>query len=202
MLTRIDLIDAALVRIGDEPLQSEAAPGAETHLAIFDSVTGYCLSANPWSWNTVTRQLPRLADAPPRYWKYQFEKPADMLGAPRAFYQNGECRTPFTDVELNDGTVQANVGALWLKHDKRSAPDAWPGYFVELIQVALMSQFALSVREDKALMQTLDQQAFGTPSEMRQGGLMGIAMGIDAQGKPSPVVGLGRNALLAARRGP
>jgi hypothetical protein len=200
-LTRIDMIDASLMRIGAEPLQSEAAAGADTHIAIFDSVSGYCLSANPFSWNTVTRKLVRLTAAPLRYWKYAFEKPSDMLGAPRAFYDNATCRVQFTEVELNDGVIQTNVTDLWMKMDKRSPVDQWPGYFVELIQVALMSQFALSVREDRALMVTLDQAAFGTPSENRQGGLMGVAMGIDAQGKPSPVVAMGRNPLTSARLG-
>ncbi len=200
--TRIDLIDSALMRIGSQPMQSEAAPNAAQLLSIYDSITGYCLSANPWSWNTVTRQLPRLSAPPLRYWRYQFEKPADMLGTPRAVYASSDCRVPFTGFELNNGVVEANVENIWLKHDRRSQPVDWAGYFQELIQVALMAEFALSVREDKTLREALHQQAFGTPSEMRQGGLMGVAMGIDAQAKPSPVLNIGgSNPLLDARFG-
>jgi hypothetical protein len=199
--TRIDLIDSSLMRIGAQPMQSESAPNAEQQLAIYDSITGYCLSANPWSWNTVTRPLARLSEAPARYWSYQYELPEDRLGTPRAVFNAADCRLPFTGFELDDGVLKTNAAAIWLRHDKRSQPIDWPGYFQELIQVALMAEFALSVREDRTLRDSLHQQAFGTPSEMRQGGLMGVAMGIDAQAKPSPVLNLGANPLIAARFG-
>lgn len=198
-LSRIEIIDTALVALGAEPLQSESAAGSDTHIKTFDSIVGYCLTVNPWHWNTVTRQLPRLSEAPLRYWRYQYERPADMLGAPRAYYNSSTCRQPFTDVELNDGTIQTNAEQLWLKHDKRSAPATWPAYFVTLIETALQARFALSIREDATLANLLEQRAFGTPQEMRRGGLMGVALDIDAQAKPSPKIGEGRNPLISAR---
>jgi len=196
--TRIDMIDTSLMRIGAEPLQNEAAPGAELHIAIFLSITGFCLSANPWSWNTVTRRLARLSAPPERYHAYQYTLPSDMLGTPRAVYADlaGQSTTRF---ELNNGVLETDAPDIWLKHDKRSEPDVWPGYFIELIQVALMAEFALSVREDRTLRDQLTEQAFGTPREMRQGGLMGVAMGIDAQSKPSKVLRVGSNPLISAR---
>ncbi len=199
LLDRIGLIDTALVQIGAEPLQSESAAGADTHIKTFDSIAGYCLSVNPWGWNTVTRQLVRLAEPPPRYWPYQYERPADMLGAPRAYYNSAERREAFTDVELNDGTIQTTAEQLWLKMDKRSSPDTWPAYFVTLIDVALQARFARSIREDNSLASTLEQLAFGSPSENRRGGLMGQALDIDAQSKPSPRIGMGRDPLNSAR---
>lgn len=198
-LTRIDLIDAALMRIGAEPLQSEAAAGADTHIAIFESITGFCLSANPWSWNTVTRRLVQLSEPPVRYWQYQFKKPSDMLGPPRSVFDCADTRTPFTRYELNDGTLQTDAPQIWLRHDKRSAAGDWPGYFTELIQRALMAEFALSVREDRVMRAALHEEAFGTPRENSRGGLMGVAMDLDVQGKPSPVVALGNNPLFNAR---
>lgn len=198
-VTRIDIIDAALLRIGAEPVQTENTPEAETHIAIFDSVTGFCLSSSPWTWNTIIRNLPRLSAPPARYWTYQFELPADMLGTPRALYDSSSCERPFTRWEVMDGRIATDAANVWLEMDKRSLPSVWPGYFVELIQVALMAEFALSIREDSTMRERLMQQAFGTPSEMRQGGLMGIALGIDAQSKPSPTLNLGANPLLSAR---
>lgn len=198
-LSRIELIDTALVQIGAEPLQSESASGADTHINTFDSIAGYCLSVNPWHWNTITRQLVRLAEAPQRYWPYQFERPADMLGAPRAFYNSADRRQAFTDVEMNDGTIQTTAEQLWCKMDKRSSPDTWPAYFVTVIDTALQARFALSIREDAVLADRLEQRAFGTPQEARRGGLMGQALDIDAQSKPSPVLGMGRSPLIDAR---
>jgi hypothetical protein len=198
-VTRIDLIDAALLRIGAEPVMTESTDEAKAHIAIFDSLTGFCLSACPWTWNTVTRRLVRLSDPPQRYWKYQFEIPADMLGTPRAAYDSAGCERPFTRWEMMDGRLLSDAGDVWLEMDKRSAPAAWPGYFQELVQVALMAEFALSIREDGTLRERLTQQAVGTPQEARQGGLMGVAMGIDAQSKPSYTLNIGANPLASAR---
>jgi hypothetical protein len=198
-MTRIDLIDGALLRIGAEPVMSESVPEALANIAIFDSIVGFCLSAAPWGWNTVTRRLVRLSDPPQRYWKHQFELPGDMLGTPRAAYDSASCERPFTRWELMDGRLMSEAADVWLEMDKRSEPAAWPGYFVELIQVAMMAELALSIREDRGLYERLHEKAFGTPSEMRQGGLMGIALGIDAQSKPSYTLNIGANPLASAR---
>lgn len=198
-VTRIDLIDGALLEIGAEPVMSESAPEAMLPLAVYNSLVRFTLSVNPWHWNTVTRRLVRLSAPPERYWKYQFERPSDMLGAPRAYYDNAECRSPFVRVELMDGTIQSDAENLWMEMDKESAPATWPGYFLHLMQVALKSHFALSVREDRALHVELREQAFGTKSENYQGGLMGVALGQDAQGKPAAVLNMGSNPLLSAR---
>jgi hypothetical protein len=197
--TRIDVIDAALMRIGCNPLMSESRPEAAQHLAIFESVTGYCLSVNPWHWNVVIRRLVRRSEPPERYWDYQYERPHDMLGAPRAYYNASDRRSPFTDVELLDGTIQTNASSLWLEMDKRSTPDTWPAYFGEVIQQALMGEFAFSVREDGVMRDRILAHVFGTPSEGRRGGIMGQCMDLDAQGKPQPSLESLRNPLIDAR---
>lgn len=201
MPTRLELIDDALARMGEEPLGDEAAPGAETHLAVYRGVTEHVLAVNPWSFNTVTRQLARLSDPPLRYYTYQFELPSDMLGAPRAVYDRADCKTPFTDWEIIGEKICTNAEALWLKMDKQPDPARWPGYFSELIRRIIMSEFALSIREDAVLRERLRTECFGTASEMGTGGLMGQAMTLDSQGKPSPRVQMGADPFTSARRG-
>src|SRR5690606_17673745 len=64
MTTRILLIDRALVRIGADPLGSESAPGAETHIATYQDVIEDLLTRHPWHFNTQVRQLNRLQAQP------------------------------------------------------------------------------------------------------------------------------------------
>lgn len=201
MQTRLEIIDAALERLGEEPLGDETAPGASTHLAVWRGVTGHILSVNPWSFNTVTRRLARLSETPPLFYAYQFALPSDMLGAPRAVYDRADEKTPYTKWEILDGTLQADASDLWLKMDRQPSPAMWPGYFVELVTRALMAEFALSVREDPVLRDRLKQECFGTPSELSAGGLMGQAMTLDSQGKPSPKIQMGSDPFTSARRG-
>jgi hypothetical protein len=55
------------------------------------------------------------------------------------------------------------------------------------------------VREDRPLHDRLYQKAFGTPQQMGQGGLYGMAMESDAQGVPSTPIAGGVNPLIDVR---
>lgn len=201
MPTRLEMIDNALVRMGEEPLGDETAPGADTHLGVWFAVTGHILGVNPWSFNTVTRRLARLSEPPAMFYAYQFQLPADMLGAPRAVYDSATLKVPLTEWEILDGVLCANAADLWLKMDKQPEPARWPGYFVELVTRVMMSEFALSIREDPVLRERLRTECFGTASELGTGGLMGQAMTLDSQGKPSPKIQMGSDPFTSARRG-
>jgi hypothetical protein len=199
--TRIDIIDAARGSLGAAPLMTESAPGADPHLRAFEAIAGYALSCYPWRFNTVVRRLSRLSQAPARYWAYQFEKPSDLLGSARAYYDSAEGKHPYMRVELLDGTIQTDAPDLWIHMDKRSAPDTWPSWFQEFMRQAMRCEMALSIREDTTLYKTLWAEVYGTPSEMRMGGLLGDCMTIDAQSSPSEVLGHGSNPLIDVRHG-
>ena len=199
MTTRLDLIKRAQARIGDEPLTSEADAGADTYLAIFDSVRDDLLSRVPWTFSTVTRRLTRLVDVPAQHWAYYFQLPSDMIGAPRAVYADDKSRNPYTGYELTENRLATDAEAIWLKFTKRAEISIWPGYFVELHDTVLRSEFALSVREDRALYSTLREVAYGGEHMVGQGGLLHQAASLDAQSHPSPILAEGSNPLISAR---
>jgi hypothetical protein len=199
MLTRLDLIKRAQMRIGDEPLTSETAPGADTYISIFDSVRDNLLSLYPWTWSTVTRRLTRLAAKPAQHWQHYFQLPSDMIGAPRAVFASDEQRTPFTVYELTENRLAADVETIWMRYTKRADIGLWPGYFVELNDTVLRSEFSLSIAEDRGKYQALREIAFGSESMVGQGGLFHLATSLDAQSKPSPIIAEGSNPLIAAR---
>lgn len=199
MPTRLQLIQRAQARIGDEPIGSEDDPGADTHIAIYDGVVEDLLSRYPWTFATVTRRLTRLTAVPPAHWAYYYQLPADMIGAPRAVYDRDDMRIPFTGYEITENRLASSAEKIWLRHTKNAHPGAWPGYFTELATTALMSALALSVREDSVLAARLDERAFGPSHMLGTGGLMGQARGLDAQAMPSPVVSEGHSPLVTAR---
>lgn len=201
MVTRIELIDRALLQIGAEPLKSEAAPGADTHLAIWNSVVEEILTAHTWSCSTFIRELNRRQAPPEVHWRYSFETPSDMFGSPKAVYDRSDCRVPFTGYELfGDRELRTNAERIWIKFTKLVSPNFWPGYLRAVIELRLMAAFALSIREDKALRDQLWLDCYGTPSQMGRGGKMAAAIDLDDMAKPSPVLGEGENVLLDVRR--
>lgn len=199
MTVRLDIINRALVRIGSDPLETESSPGFETHFAIYDSVTEDILSRYPWSFATFTRRLGRLTAAPAQLWKYQFQMPSDMIGVPRAVYDRSDSRTPFADFALGENRLFADVLDIWLTYQKKPDPLYWPGWFRELITVAVMAELALSVREDNSLRAVLRENAYGSEHMMGEGGLLGQAKNMDSQGKASPVIAEGGNPLIDVR---
>lgn len=200
MATRLELIQRAQARIGDEPILTESDPGADTHIAIYEGVVEDVLSRYPWSFATVTRRLVRLAEAPDAHWAYFYQLPADMLGAPRAAFERDDVAWPFMAWEITENRFATNAEKVWLRFTKRADPTYWPGYFTELVTLAVMAQMALSIREDGAMAERLRAAAFGSGGIDGHGGLMAQCQAMDVQGKPSPVVAEGTNPLLEARR--
>jgi hypothetical protein len=197
--TRIAIINAALARIGELPLQSEAADGAATHIAVFDSVLAYLLSMYPWSFARTTWQLARLSTAPSAHYLYAFQLPTDMLGAPRAVFNQSSSRLPFTKWRLQGQFLLADADAIWMEGMVMPELTRVPGVFTELLTVALMAEFALSVREDKSLWASLRAVAYGDGGLTGHGGMLAQCKAMDVQGQPSPTVAEGSNPLLDAR---
>ncbi|WP_414462957.1 hypothetical protein [Hyphomicrobium sp. DY-1] len=203
MTTRIDLINECLVLNGSAPLINESAPGAETHIACFNRATELILSCHPWNCNSYIRQLNRKTDPPePAHWLYAFELPTELIGAPRAFYPSSECRQPTTTFELMaTREVRTNHETLWVRGPWNVEPTYWPGYLREVIMLLVRSELALSTREDRALRDSLRNDAIGNGLSLMQGGLLGQARALDDMAKPSPVIAQYNNPLIAARTG-
>ncbi len=199
MTDRITMLNRALLRIGAEPLVSEADPGAEQHLAVYDSVIER-LAAHPFTFLKITRRLVRLSAAPEQLWAYQFQLPSDRLGPPRSVYPSADTtRNVTVAYDLIGDRLLTDCPEIWATLTTSTGWQRWPGDFRELFAVALMAELALSVREDRPLHDRLYAKAFGTPQQMGMGGLMGQALDNDSQAVPSTVVGGGANPLIDVR---
>jgi hypothetical protein len=202
LVTRIDIINRALALIGEEPLQSETAPGADTHLALYDSILEDVLSKNPWLFARFFGALARLTEAPPARWKYAYQLPSDLLGPPMAVYDSKDTsrRPPLQLFELVEGRqLWADAAEVWIRGVRKPSPLYWPGYFRELVRLALAAELALAVREDGVLRTRLRAEAYGDASVPGSGGQFAVAAGLDSQGSPSVIIAEGRNPLLEAR---
>lgn len=202
MTTRLEIIQQCQARIGDEPILSEADAGAQTHLAIFDAVRDDLLSRYPWTFATVIgRRLVRLTVTPEAHWQYYYQLPSDMLGAPRALYQDAINRRPFTNFDITENRVATDAESLWISYTRRADPVIWPGYFRELVNRVIMAEMALSIREDSVMFERFHQVSFGSPGQMGEGGLMAQAKNMDSQSHGSVILTEGSNPLIDVRFG-
>ena len=192
------MLNRALLRIGANPLTTEADPGAPVHLAVYDSVLEN-FAAHPWTFCKHTVRLARRSAAPAQLWAYAFQLPSDRIGPPRSVYASADSRQPTTAYDLVGDQLLTDQAEIWVTYVRTVAPVRWPGDFREAFTTALMAELALSVREDRALHDRLYQKAFGTPQQGGLGGLFGKALDTDNMAVPSTVVGGGYNPLVDVR---
>lgn len=205
MTTRIDLINECLVLNGMNPIVTESAPGAETHIACFMGAARLILSCHPWNCNSFIRQLNRKSDPPPAHWKFAFVLPTELIGEPRALYPSKDCRAPTLVFEyVGDATnpireVRCDHETLWCRGPWLAPPSVWPGYLTEVIKLLVRSELALSTREDRILRAELRENAIGSGLSEMQGGLLATARTLNDMAKASPVIADHDNPLIAAR---
>lgn len=207
MTTRVTMIDRSLARIGQQAIMDDALPEYAPLVATWDSVTDSLLGGYPWSFCRARRRLDRLVAAPASHWKYAFQMPADLIGTPRRVMRAKDDATPWTDWELmlpdtagEPRLLLADEPDLWMDYIKRAPPALWPVAFAETAVLAVAAEYALQVREDNALRARLRLEVYGDPAMPGDSGLLGVVRAQDAQGQPSPVIGLGRNPLITVRR--
>jgi hypothetical protein len=198
MTTRIDIINRALIEIGQSPVAEDVPPGPSRVLE-YETHIGALISSYPWSFQTRLVQLARLTAPPDAQRQYAYDLPSDMPGAPRAAYPNALTRQPTTDYEIRGRQLFTDHQEIWLRYTQTPEPARWPGYFLALAVLVMKAQFALSIREDTVLWRELHQLAFGPPQMQGEGGKFGEAKTIDAGGKPSEVIQIGSNPLIAVR---
>jgi hypothetical protein len=202
MTTRINLINRAASRIGAGRLKDENAPGAEIRIGIYDGVVEDLLSRYPWTFARKKRQLARLAVQPDAHFTYLFQLPTDMIGLPRAVYDSPDERAkPVMAWELGEAGLASSFEQVWALYTIKAPPQAWPGFFRELIVLAVAAEYALSIREDKSLRSELRNDVYGSAAALGESGMLAQAKNMDAQASPSPSIPVTGNPLITVRHG-
>lgn len=196
MSTRIEMLNRALLRIGADPIDTEADTGAAVHLRVYDSVLEH-VASYPWSFMKTTRRLPQVSLATLHGYAYAYHIPPESIGAIRAVFADAETRVPVTDYDIEEKLLLTSQPQVWVTYMRLGNVARWPGDFREAFTVYLMAELALSIREDRVLRDTLRKDVFGMPSY--GGGLLDKAQSADSQQTPGRVVGGGYNPLVDVR---
>jgi len=203
MVNRIDICNRALTNIGMEPIESEEAQGAETVLNAYDSELDLLLSAYPWSFARMLRQLSHVEIPPRAHWRYAFKLPADRVGQPTGIYASKEQAGRDEPLKLfeyrDDNGLLCDEPIIWIKYVGRPNPARWPGIFRKCVQLAIEVELAIAVREDKGLRDRKRQELFGSPSQGMDGGLFAEAKNVDAQSTVSQMLESESGDLIDAR---
>lgn len=199
----LEIINAAYALIGADPIQSIdiETPGAAAAVILWGRLFDHALGFYPWSFATRAFSLALTADDPGDGWTNSFLLPAERIGPPLAVSDTKDFRIQFTDYTLAEDRVHSDKATLWARCKFRAAVGTWSGPFTWAFTNAMAAEFALSVTSDAKLRQQLRTDTWGPETMMGRGGLMGQAIQVDAQAKPSPILASDGGPLLTARRG-
>lgn len=138
MLTKIDLCSMALLKLGEQPIQSlvDDTPAAKLSRVLFDSVMDALLAVHPWRFATRQIKLTRNADG-------EFLIPNDVL------------RVLKTDGRILGDKVISNSSHQEIMAIVRVGPEKFPGYFVSLAATRLAMEFCVPLLGNQSVFRTL-----------------------------------------------
>jgi len=186
--TKLSICSDALIMLGAAPLSSFATGTDEAQVAdrLYDDVRDTLLMQYPYSWTLKKVKLAQLADTPINEWKYKYQIPGDVLGNPKAVFSSGSVgANTVRDFEIYAGGLYTNLEEVWIDYQYRPEPAIFPPYFVRLLKMALAAEFAEPITDQITKADYYHAKAYGSPSENMRGGLVRVAINIDAAGQPT-----------------
>ncbi|MCM1294114.1 MAG: hypothetical protein NC311_00950 [Muribaculaceae bacterium] len=138
MLTKIDLCSMALLKIGEEPIQSWMDDTATAKLCrtLFDTVTDALLAAHPWRFAARQYDLTRNTDG-------DCLIPPDVLRILRC------------PGEIIGNRIICNTEKISIMAITRVAPDAFPSFFVSLSVAKLAMELCIPLTGDQTVFRML-----------------------------------------------
>lgn len=138
MLTKIDLCSMALLKIGENPIQSLTDDSAPAKLArtLFDTVMDSVISFHPWRFATQTLELTKNTDG-------DFLIPANVL------------RVLKTSGRINGNKIICDGDTTQITAIVKTPPESYPGYFVSLAATRLAMEFCIPLMGDQTVFRML-----------------------------------------------
>lgn len=207
-LERVDVINRALVRIGEAPVQfaDTNAEEASDLVWTYETRIENTLGVYPWRCTLVTRQLMQGTLPALTPWAYCYPVPEPHIGNPRALWR----ATTMSDSDIikqfefgldasNKLAILCDEALCIARYQRRPAPQVWDPPLLELIMLDLMAAYAWQVSQDKAKHDSLLEQAWGS-TEARVQGQYFKAKNAEATVQGTKVMQLEDGPLVAARR--
>ena len=138
MLTKIDLCSMALLKLGENPIQSLSDDTAAAKLGrtLVDFVIDTLLAIHPWRFACRTYNLVRDGNG-------DFVIPSDVL---RIIKTNGK---------VMENKIVSNTDTLNITAIVRVTPDDFPSYFASLVSTKHAVEFCIPLIYDQKLLRTL-----------------------------------------------
>ena len=138
MLTKIDLCSMALLKLGENPIQSlsEDTTAAKLGRTLIDFVIDTLLAMHPWRFACREYTLVRNEDG-------DFVIPTDILRIVKA------------NARVMDNKILSEAPSVEITAIRRMSPDAFPSYFASLVATKLAVEFCIPLTSDQTVFRTM-----------------------------------------------
>lgn len=138
MLTKIDLCSMALLKLGEQPIQSMSDDTAAAQLArtLFDPVIDALIAAHPWRFATQKLDLIPNSDG-------DFLIPSNVL------------RVIKSDGQISGNKIMAPSQKLSILAIVRTPVEDFPSYFISLAATKLAMEFCVPLSGDQTVFRML-----------------------------------------------
>ena len=143
MASKIDLISNALILIGDNPINSltGGSRAAQVGSNLYDGIVQMELSKHRWGFARRKAQLSLTTETiPDDEYRSVYQLPTDLITLIKI--------KPNIDYQIYGDKVYCNLSqALYCDYVANVAESEWPPYFSKMIEYALATDFASSIRD-------------------------------------------------------
>lgn len=155
-LSDLDLVNAALVKLGALPIQGfgDADASAGVAAALYPVVAEATLTAHPWSFTLKRARLTALDGDPLADFQTRFALPADFL---RAIYVDDRGSSP--RYALVGRELHTDARDLVLTYQYRPSEDVFPPFFRAALVAKLAAELCIPITESTARAEALDRLA-------------------------------------------
>lgn len=138
MLTKIDLCSMALLKLGENPIQSlsEDTTAAKLGRTLIDFVIDTLLAMHPWRFACRDYTLVRNENG-------DFDIPSDILRIVKA------------NARVMDNKILSETPTVEITAIRRMTPDAFPSYFASLVATKLAVEFCIPLTSDQTVFRTM-----------------------------------------------
>lgn len=199
-LTNVAIVNRALAVFGGGVVATmqDATPPGPSVAAVYETAMLGLLAEYPWSFTFDVRELVRLADETPDAsgllksgWRYAYQLPADRLAPPDKYLNDPrDERAAVTRFRVANDRVYCDEEKLYAMARFRPDEAVWPPYFVSAAIAMLAAELVMPISGNATLRGDLEAKAVGTPSERRNGGLLGLAKQTDARNSGTASLGV------------
>ena len=138
MLTKIDLCSMALLKLGENPIQSlsDDTTAAKLGRTLVDFVIDTLLAMHPWRFACHTYTVVKYENG-------DLIIPTDVL------------RIIKTNARVVENKIISDASAVDVTAIRRVAPDVFPSYFSSLVATKLAMEFCIPLTSDQTVFRTL-----------------------------------------------